>query len=137
MLYIPTKKVYYDFISLLEKIVVHNINMEFYDKVGIKTIDEKDNKKGSLLCLKEWLQQVSPVSVKDIHFPLKELTVKRQLPAHEIYDDEYDINYFDKQEAFSIAVFKALNTLRRLIQSHPKANGVDIPCKNTERYLMI
>lgn len=137
MLYLPTKKVFLDYVSLLEKIVVSNINSKFFDSVAVNRKDAHGKSKGTLQCLKEWLLDVNPDCVTDVHSNLYDLRDKRQEPAHEVFDNRYDQKFFSEQEELSINIFCALNTLRRLIQSHPKAKGMAIPHENTEKFIII
>ena len=136
MLYLPTRKIYYDFISQFEKIVVHNLNAKFFEVIDIQLTDSNNNLR-TLECLKKWITVVNTKLVNDIHSPLSLLRKERQKPAHEIFEDEYDLNYFDEQNKLANNVFNALNLLRRLIQTHPKASDIELPYKNTEKYLII
>ena len=57
---LPTKKNYYDFVLVVEKLLVHNISYKTFTHSGfnVKTISRKDNNgndKGSLQMLLEWL----------------------------------------------------------------------------------
>lgn len=137
MLYLPTKKVYLEFVSLMEKIVIHNINVRFFDTVGVERKNENSTFKGSLNCLKEWLLKVNKDTIEDTHSVLSKLRDLRDPQAHEIYNDEYSQGYFREQDSLSKDVFNALYTLRRLIQTHPNAKGIAIPYTNSERYLII
>lgn len=137
MLYLPTKKVFLDYVSLLEKIIVSNINGDFFDFVEVSRKDTSGKPKGTLQCLKEWLLKVNADCVSDIHSNLCQLREQRQEPAHRIYDNEYDLDFFSKQKELSDNVFYALYTLRRLIQSHPEVKGMAIPHECTEKYIVI
>jgi len=139
LLFLPTKNVYLDFVSLCEKIIVHNINKDFFVSVGIVQEDEKEKEKKdkTLLCLKEWLTIVAPNTINIVHSTFNNLRKRRQEPAHEIYYNEYDMNFFIEQNILLEKNFKALNTLRRLIQSHPDAKAVIIPYIDSEQYLII
>ncbi len=137
MLYLPTKKVFFEYVSLLEKIIVSNINGDFFDFVEVCRKDTSGKPKGTLQCLKEWLLKVNADCVSDIHSNLCQLREQRQEPAHRIYDNEYDLDFFSKQKELSDNVFYALYTLRRLIQSHPEVKGMAIPHECTEKYIVI
>lgn len=136
MLYLPTKKVYLEFVSLLEKIVVHNMNVKFFDTIGVERKNKNGTFKGPLNCLKDWLLKVNKDLIDDIHSALSNLRKIRDAQAHEIYNDEYDLEYFNKQYVLSKDVFDALYTLRKLIQTHPKANGVEIPYIDSNHYFI-
>lgn len=137
LLYLPTKKVYFEFVSLLEKIVIHNMSEKFFDSVKVERKNKNGTFKGPLNCLKDWLLKVNKDSINDIHSALSNLRKIRDAQAHEVYSDEYDLEYFNKQYVLSKEVFNALNTLRKLLQSHPKAKGVEIPYIDSDQYLII
>ena len=121
----------------MEKIVIHNINVKFFDSVGVERKNKNDTFKGSLNCLKEWLLIVNKDTIGDIHTALSKLRDLRDPQAHEIYNDEYNLDFFSEQDRLSEDVFNALYTLRRLIQTHHNAKGIALPYNNSERYLII
>lgn len=137
LLYLPTKSVFLEFVSLFEKIVVQNINNDFFVSVGVVQENDKEKKDKTLQCLKEWLTIVAPSLLNIIHSAFYDLRKKRQEPAHVISENEYDMNFFVEQNVLLEKIFKALNSLRMLIQSHPDAKSVVIPFINTEKYLII
>lgn len=137
LLYLPTKSVFLEFVSLFEKIVVQNINNDFFVSVGVAQENDKEKKDKTLQCLKEWLTIVAPNLLNIIHSALYDLRKKRQEPAHVISENEYDMYFFVEQNVLLEKIFKALNSLRLLIQSHPDAKSVVIPFINTEKYLII
>lgn len=136
MIYIPTYKVYMDFVSLLEKIVVSNINESFFDAIKLNRYDNEGNLKGSLLCLKEFLQKVNPKIEEEITSPLRKVRKLRQNPAHKIELNSYNIEYLNQQQELITIVFNSLNLLRKLIQTNPKVKCVDIKYPNTESYII-
>lgn len=137
MLFLPTKSVYLEFVSLFEKIVIHNINSDFFVAVGIVHKEEKEKKDKTLQCLKEWLTIVNPSLIHIIHSAFNNLRKKRQEPAHVIYENEFNLNFFIEQIVLVENIFQALNALRMLIQSHPDAKSVVIPYIDSEHYLTI
>lgn len=136
MIYIPTYKVYMDFVSLLEKIVVSNINDYFFDAIKLNRYDDEGNLKGSLLCLKDFLQKVNPKIEEEIMSPLRKVRKLRQNPAHKIEINSYNIDYLNQQQDLIIMVFNSLNLLRKLIQTNPKSKDVNIKYPNTECYMI-
>lgn len=136
MIYIPTYKVYMDYVLLLEKMVVSNIDDKFFDVIKWPRCDDKGRGKGTLLCLKELLQKVNPSVENDVTSPLRAVRKYRQAPAHKIEENSYDIKYLDKQHDITEQVFNSLNLLRKLMQTHPKADGLGIRYKQTEKYII-
>ena len=136
MIYIPTYKVYMDYVLLLEKMVVSNIDDKFFDVIKWPRCDDKGRKKGTLHCLKEFLQKVNPGVEDDITASLRAVRAYRQAPAHKIEEDSYDIMYFNKQHDITVQVFNSLNLLRKLMQTHPKVENLGIRYKQTENYII-
>ena len=59
---LPTLKNYYDFVLVMEKLVVHNISIKTFqkDSLLISKIERKDEEgrdKGSIVMLQEWLKK--------------------------------------------------------------------------------
>ena len=140
-LLLPTKKNYYDFVSVLEKLLVHNINIKtFLNDYGvIKAIERNDNNgnpKGSLVMLKEWMFKNvrANYDMEEIIInPLKNIRKIRQVPAHELYNNEFDINLYEEQKNLVEDVYEAIYALRRLFMGHPLTKNVEIPEVLTKR----
>lgn len=137
MLYLPTKYVFYDYVSLLEKIVVHNLNAKFFDSIEVQSKDQNGNSIGPLGRLKIWLSSVNQALLPEIHTPLYQLRRERGKPAHEVFEDEFSMDYFKKQEDLSVEIFNALNLLKSIIQTHPNSDGIELPYHNTQNYYII
>ena len=137
MLLLPTKKNLDDFYSQLEIITVGNLNKDFFslDEFGLELFSYTQDgdyqiktAKGTLQLLKEWLQIIKPECVKEIHGILNEVRVTRSKGrAHNLLKPQYSKDFYTEQFDISGKVFNALNVLRRIIQTHPRAKGVAIP----------
>lgn len=137
MLLLPTKKNLDDFYSQLEIITVGNLNKDFFslDEFGLELFSYTQDgdyqiktAKGTLQLLKEWLQIVKPECVKEIHGVLNEVRATRSKGrAHNLLKPQYSKDFYTEQFDISGKVFNALNVLRRIIQTHPRAKGVAIP----------
>lgn len=137
MLLLPTKKNLDDFYSQLEIITVENLNKDFLglDEFGLDLFSytqDGDYKiktaKGTLQLFKEWLQIIKPERVKEIHGVLNEVrTTRSKGRAHNLLKPQYSKDFYTEQFDISGKVFNALNVLRRIIQTHPRAKGVAIP----------
>ena len=96
------------------------------------TVDNDGNTMGTLKCIKEWINQVCPGVVQEIHSPLHKLRDERQNPAHKISSNYYDTEFLNKQHTITTQVYNSLKTLRRLLQSHPKNKNICIPYNDTQ-----
>lgn len=126
----PTLDIYYQFLMLLEKVIVSNIDQKFFDDL-ISTKDELDKHKPSLVCLKEWLQKVKPECIEIIYSPLHKIRNLRQEPAHGIYANNFSVDYLKKQHELTKGVYDSLHSLRLLLSSHPKLKGFKVKYPNT------
>lgn len=89
-IFLPTLKNYYDFVLVLEKIVVHNISYKTFQKSAqyissVTRHDESGKEKGSLTIFEEWLyknirtqENLTDIIIK----PLRNIRKIRQKPAH-------------------------------------------------------
>ena len=140
ILLIPSSKNYYEFVSALEKIVVHNLNYKLFQKeaLHIKPIDrnKKDGKlKGSIEMLEEWFSvnyfASNPIGndvfKKHIAGIFRDISKIRQVPAHELYANEYDKGLYRKQNILVQEVYNAVKELRMMFSRHPLATSVSIP----------
>ena len=132
---LPTLKNYYDFVLVMEKLLVHNISIKTFQKdVGIiRAINRKNedgSDKGSLVMFKEWIEQNVRASFDVdtvIMAPLKKIRKIRQAPAHELYSNEYDVDVYERQKELVNESYEALRAIRSLFMGHPLAKGVKIP----------
>jgi len=133
----PTSKNYYDFISLLDKFISENINKSFFegkvDLEELKPIDENTVEriqKGTLRLLEEWLTssfRYSDESVpKEIVKPLKKVRRERQTPAHKVIDNNHDPSLIGKQQKIMEDCYLSIGSIRRNLQTHPRAHQVDL-----------
>jgi hypothetical protein len=133
----PTLKNYNDFILLLDKMISENINKDFFEgKVELFTLREIENGltekqwKGTLQIFEEWLSDVfntTDGSMQDLFKPLKKIRKERQIPAHRINENHYDIKYIDKQKELMKEAYAVLRNLRIIFSMHRKADYVEIP----------
>lgn len=135
-IFLPTKKNFYDFVLVLEKILVHNISYKIFQKtapnvkpIERQTTDGKD--KGSLSMLEEWLDVNSSAKLEDIQKiiiePLKRIRKIRQVPAHELISNDYDLDYYKQQNELMGDVYSAIASVRRLLSTHPNTKTVEVP----------
>ena len=137
MLLLPTNRNLDEFYRQLEIITVENLYKDFFvlDEFGLDLFSYTQDgdyqikkEKGTLQLLKEWLQIIKPERVKEIHGVLNKVRAKRSKGgAHNLLNLQYSKDYYTEQFDISGKVFNALNVLRRIIQTHPRAKGVAIP----------
>ncbi|WP_348945871.1 hypothetical protein ABHF33_04750 [Chitinibacter sp. FCG-7] len=133
----PTSKNYYDFINILDKYLSENINKSFFEgtleleelkPIGNNIVERVQ--KGTLRLLEEWVAK--SFRFPDDSFPkktlkpLKDVRNERQKPAHTVIENNYDSNFIDKQKKIVEACYISVSSLRRNIQTHPKAESVEL-----------
>mgnify|MGYP005881455557 FL=1 len=132
---LPTLKNYYEFVLVIEKLIVHNISVKTFTKNAsmVQAIDRKTDEgfdKGSLAMFEEWIyiNVKAEFNINDkIIKPLKNIRKIRQIPAHELYDNVYDISIYEKQKKLMENIYIALKAIRHLFMGHPLAKIVEIP----------
>lgn len=133
---LPTKKNYYDFVLVMEKMLVHNISIKTFtvngiNVRGINRQDDDGNIKGSIQMLDEWLCANTTAKAEDIHrviiSPLKRIRKIRQLPAHELASNEYDVKYYTDQFELVDDAYGSLASIRNLLRSNPATKSIKIP----------
>ncbi len=134
----PTLINYESFISLLDKMLSHNINRDFFSefielyelqKVSEGVVERKQ--KGTLTLLEEWLRKnyrlVHEEGYEKLLAPFKQVRSERQKPAHKISENHYDKAFFRKQMDLMKEVYFSISGLRTILQQHPKAKDIEIP----------
>lgn len=133
---LPTKKNYYDFVLVIEKMLVHNISFKTFVADGINVssigrLDANGNNKGSIQMLEEWLCANTTAKAEDIQrviiSPLKRIRKIRQLPAHELASNEYNKKYYTDQFSLVDDAYCSLASIRNLLHSNPAVKCVKIP----------
>lgn len=137
MLLLPTNKNLDEYYRQLEILTVENLNKKFFEleefELGLYTYTQEGEyllkkAKGTLLLFKEWLQKFKPECVLEIHGVLNKVrTTRSKGGAHNLLKLQYSKEYYADQFEMSGKVFNALNVLRRIIQTHPLAEGFTIP----------
>lgn len=133
-IFLPTLKNYYDFVLVLEKMIVHNISYKTFQKsalyiASVERKDEKNNDKGSLVMFEEWLnkniktsEDLSQLIIK----PLRNIRKIRQKPAHELTSNEYDISLYQKQIDLMNSTYSSVRAIRLFFSNHPLAKNIQI-----------
>ena len=128
----PTRKNYFDFISVVEKVTVNTISSKAFtneQKHSIAVV--KADEEGSLSVLGKWLIENgfnSNIVENRIIAPLKKVRKIRQIPAHEVFSDEYDKSVYKDQNEIISEVYWSVNGIRRMLGTHPLVkNQIEIP----------
>lgn len=133
---LPTKNNYNNFLMILEKLLVNNLNPNtFISKIsGFKNVENTKNEDGtqkaSIKLFSEWLQLNVINNDKlqtDVIVPLKKIRKLRQKPAHDLQADVYDETIWEKQNNLIKEVYGAIRIIRLLFYNRPQAKSVEIP----------
>jgi hypothetical protein len=127
------------FILALDKVLSENINKKFFEG-QIETEWEKEREdgktiiasKGSISLLDEWLRknirwENEADALESIVGPIKEVRKLRQIPAHKLKDNKYNVDYDKQRKDVLERVYFSLMHLRRTMCSHPDAEAIVIP----------
>lgn len=132
---LPTKKNFYDFINVLEKLIINNLDSKTFtsESFAIRQVNgfcDDGKEKGTLVLLSEWLyENTSPKDIIDecIILPLKFIRKARQHPAHELDVDEYNLDYYTKQTDIIKTAYIAIAAIRLRLSKHPRCLRVVVP----------
>ena len=131
----PTGRNLDEFIHLLDKMLSENLNHDFFrnDIPLEEELQREDGKVqvvslGTLTLLRNWLSTLyrtaDDADVSDeILTPIKTIRGLRQKPAHAIDEDKFDISLPGQQDKLLIDVLQALQKLRLVLMSNPRARG--------------
>lgn len=141
ILLIPSKKNYYEFVTALEKLVVNNLNFDFftYDKIHYILPIERKNEdgtfKGTIVLIEEWMntnyfsanEQGQKVFKEYVTSTLRKIRKIRQVPAHDLYSNQYDKSFYRQQNELIKETYDSISQLRFIFQHHPKNKNIEIP----------
>lgn len=127
----PSLESYNQFLLLLEKIVISNIDVHFFE-MFMSIERDKGSTRGSLNVINEWITHINNSICDDILSPLKHLRKERQAPAHKIQLDDYANEYLSKQHSLCKSIYRSLHLLRCLLQTHPKLKNTKIRYSKTD-----
>lgn len=135
IIFSPTKKNYHNFLLVIEKLFIGKINIHTFLRKApyVKNIerkDENDKDKSSLNMLEEWLNKnirFKNGCAKDIVKPLRVIRRERQIPAHELEENEYSLKYYEIQNKHISDIYWCLSNITIFLSKHPLACSVEIP----------
>lgn len=129
----PTRHEYGEFLLTADKLLSDNINKEFFpDDIERATKHPQEDgtvevrAKGTIALLQEWLASEfrlkdDPQVLDDMFRGLREIRKLRQLPAHSLKPNEYDVTLFEEQRLLFRRAYGSLRTLRMILANHPLA----------------
>lgn len=139
-LLVPTKRYFYEFIVSLEKLLISNLNPKTFTTNGphvrpVNHLDSEEKEKGTLTLLSEWM--TSNTLPKDnvdefIVDPLRKIRKTRQLPAHKLDVDDYNLDYITKQVDVIKAAYTAIGVIRLRLSKHPNCREISLPMSNVD-----
>jgi hypothetical protein len=131
----PTGRNLDEFVHLLDKMLSENLNHDFFrnDIPLEKELQREDGKVqvvslGTLTLLRNWLsthyRSADDADISDeILDAFKKIRGLRRKPAHAIDGDKFDISLPGQQDKLLLDVLKALQKLRLVLMSNPRARG--------------
>ena len=134
-----TQREYGEFAHVLSKVVLENMDREFFKKfvsiidVGVDAKGCRvDKNKGIIRLFTEWLDAVkyrpaTEDAIPEIVWRLKKVNQERGKEAHNLYEDNLDPKWGEKQKELVTCAWEALEAIRLVLSSHPKAAGYVAP----------
>ena len=58
--------------------------------------------------------------------PIKYIRKIRQIPAHELTNNKYDVDVYEKQKELMVNTYGAVRAIRILFMGHPLAKSINI-----------
>lgn len=138
--FFPTKKNFLAFVSLMDKMICENLNLDFFRSQNVEIYQLTQVSEGvvertlknKLRLLEEWLMGVWKVApggedeFKTLFGPFNDIRKVRNRLAHELSGDSYDKSLFAKQNEVIEDAYSAMKDLRFMFQKHRKARSFDI-----------
>lgn len=139
-LLVPTKRYFYEFIVALEKLLISNLNPKTFTTEALHVrpvykLDSDGKEKGTLTLISDWM--ISNTNPKDnieefIIGPLRKIRKTRQLPAHKLDVDDYNLDYITNQVDIIKTAYTAIGAIRLRLSKHPSCRGIIEPMTNSD-----
>lgn len=135
----PTKRELSNFIEQLNKLLIDNLNQQFFLRDGIPLTEERKDgdgstyqgQRGTMNMLIEWMERTvrhdTEGLVTSASAILREIRRARSNTAHTLRKNEYDPATWMDQRRLVVESYFAVRTVRQLLRSHPRASTVEIP----------
>jgi hypothetical protein len=121
---------WYEFVLTTDKLLSENIRHDALDAARVVRRSVDDVPLGSLVRLERFLADVAHVNADDARSalkPLREIRSERQKPAHSVTAPKSDASAVARQRDILGDIGDFLESLRRLLASHPDASGWEPP----------
>lgn len=130
----PTRQEFDDFVTLLDRMMSDNLNLEFFrSELNLEEeIERRDERievrrKGTIVLLDEWLTKMYDVQDRTGQQKMIEAFRRvrklRQRPAHAVDADQFDQSYLAQQRELMAESWEAVASLRFLFSQLPDAVG--------------
>jgi hypothetical protein len=134
----PTKKEYYDFVLLIDKLMSQNLNQNFFQNEVPYEIEEElpdgrlaVRRKGTIQILEDWptkfFRPRDTQPLADMISAFRKIRKLRQRPAHALEDNNFDQIYIHQQRELMVEAYSAVRTIRLIFQNHPKLIDFEVP----------
>jgi hypothetical protein len=139
----PTLREFNEFVLLLDKMLSENLDKDFFrgdenisleEKITRKDGDIIVTQKGTIQLLDEWIRsnfktthEETTQAIKAMIDAFKKVRKLRQDPAHAIRENEFNQEFFHRQQELMKEAYVAIMTLRDLFHLHPNARRYKIP----------
>ncbi|WP_327313339.1 hypothetical protein [Streptomyces sp. NBC_01235] len=143
----PTARELANFAGVLDKMLSDNISRDFFEQ-EVPYEDETTDKKGRVIVsqrgtiriLDDWIKEKfrtqsdeSSLLVAEAIKTFKNVRGMRNPTAHKIGVDSYDVNLFKEQIKVMRDAYRAVLTLRQMLQCYPGAAGYEVPAHLEQR----
>jgi hypothetical protein len=121
----PSQRDWDEFALELFKVIGDNLQVGFFDKVGVPKVDEKGNQLGTLSRLERFLEAhgCTREKVREAFTPFHQVRKARQKPAHSHRGNITDKTFIHRQVALLWDVNQSLLDIRDFLASHPANKG--------------
>ncbi len=135
----PTKRELHNFIEQLNKMLIDNMQAEFFRRAKVDIVEERRDgegnvywaQRGTITMLKDFIEKTirndPQGAVPHANQTLRRIRKLRSSVAHDIKDNEYDPTVWRAQTTLVNDAYRTVLTIRQLLQSHPRAASVWIP----------
>lgn len=119
----PSSTEWDQFVLLTDQLLSENLNTSALDAAGAPTTNARGDRLGTINRLVEFFYTRTSApkhQVDETFAPLKSIRKARQTPAHAAKAPTTDTDAFVRQREVLIDLARALEALRRFLQTHPK-----------------
>lgn len=138
ILFRPTNREFRAFSLLLDQLLSEDLNSDFFKgdlEMHRLLTDGEGNtvrqRKGTIQLLEEWIDKnfvpVEEEPLNEMYADFRAVRKARQKPAHRFENDDYDQKYVTAQRELIKRGFRAVRTLRMVLENQPFATSYSVP----------